>query len=81
MGAQRPDGMYFQRTESWSEVGAEGSGKRGSVSSRRLAKRDQRTGASRTIRFRVQPKNFGLLCGSDDKESTCNVGDPGSIPG
>ena len=81
MGAQRPDGMYLPRTESWPEVGAEGSGKRGSVSSVRLTKRDQRTGASRTARFRVRPKNFRLLCGSDDKESTCNIGDPGSIPG
>lgn len=60
VGAQRPDGMYFQRTESWPEVGAEGSGKRGSVSSGRLAKRDQRAGATQTTRFRLQTKNFGL---------------------
>ena len=24
---------------------------------------------------------LGLPCGSDGKESVCNVGDPGSIPG
>ena len=25
--------------------------------------------------------NLGFPCGSDDKESSCNAGDPGSIPG
>ena len=31
--------------------------------------------------FRVLSKKMGFPDGSDGKESTCNVGDPGSIPG
>ena len=26
-------------------------------------------------------RNFGIPCSSDDKESSCNAGDPGSILG
>ena len=29
----------------------------------------------------VTPACLGFLCGSDHKESACNVGDPSSIPG
>ena len=31
--------------------------------------------------FRGQSFTEGFPCGSDGKESTCNAGDPGSIPG
>ena len=31
--------------------------------------------------FRVLSKRMGFPGGSDGKESACNVGDPGSIPG
>ena len=31
--------------------------------------------------FRVLSKKMGFPDGSDGKESACNVGDPGSIPG
>ena len=35
----------------------------------------------RTFFFLVAPDNLGTPCSSDDKESACNAGDLGSIPG
>lgn len=59
VGAQGPDGMYFQRTESWPEVGAEGVG-REALGVLGDWQESVRAGASQTTRFRLQPKNFGL---------------------